>query len=434
MSDEALNILIFMIPIISLVLLGVVLIIVLWLLFKSFQGGSVGIKLSLDNLEKFLDRLNRELKDEFSRNRDEFNKNAKENREEMAKSLERFSESVLQILKSFEDRMTRTVNDLNQVQKEKFDTLTQMTEQKLEKVRETVDEKLHQTLEQRLGQSFKLVSERLELVHKGLGEMQTIASGVGDLKKVLTNVKTRGVLGEYQLENILEQLLTPDQYAKNIKTKPGSNTFVEFAIKLPGKDDWNRPLWLPLDAKFPTEDYQALMEESQSDRLEEIRQRLVVRLKSFARDIRDKYVDPPHTTDFAILFLPFEGLYAEITRLPGLWELLQREFKVTVVGPTTFSAFLNSLQMGFRTLAIEKRSSEVWELLGAVKSEFGKFGEILQKTKEKLDQASNAIESAGVRSRAIERRLRDVQQLPAGQESELLEANFQDQERTNLGE
>jgi DNA recombination protein RmuC len=292
---------------------------------------------------------------------------------------------------------------------------------KLEQMRTTVDEKLHNTLEQRLGQSFKIVSDRLEQVHKGLGEMQTLATGVGDLKKVLTNVKTRGVIGEYQLENILEQMMTPEQYAKNVKTKQGSNAMVEFAIKLPGKKEDEQIVWLPLDAKFPTEDYQVLLsayDNSDSELIETTRKQLAGRIRLFAKEILTKYIDPPHTTDFGIMFLPFEGLYAEVLRL-GLFEAIQREFKIVISGPTTLAAFLNSLQMGFRTLAIEKRSSEVWEILGAVKTEFGKFGAILEKTQKKLRETSNVIEQAGVRTRAIERKLRNVQELPL-KETELL--------------
>jgi DNA recombination protein RmuC len=272
-----------------------------------------------------------------------------------------------------------------------------------------------------LGQSFKIVSDRLEQVHKGLGEMQTLATGVGDLKKVLTNVKTRGVIGEYQLENILEQMMTPEQYAKNVKTKAGSNAMVEFAIKLPGKKEDQQIVWLPLDAKFPTEDYQVLLsayDNSDAERIETTRKQLASRIRLFAKEIQTKYIDPPHTTDFGIMFLPFEGLYAEVLRL-GLFEAIQREYKIVISGPTTLAAFLNSLQMGFRTLAIEKRSSEVWEILGAVKTEFGKFGTILEKTQKKLRETSNVIEQAGVRTRAIERKLRDVQELPL-KETELL--------------
>lgn len=286
---------------------------------------------------------------------------------------------------------------------------------KLEKMRETVDEKLHKTLETRLGESFQLVSERLELVQKGLGEMQSLATGVGDLKKVLSNVKTKGVLGEYQLENILDQLLTVDQFGKNIKTKLGSNDMVEFAVKIPNKDDSSKILWLPIDAKFPSENYEQLMaayEAGDGVEVEKCKRALEQTIKLFAKGIKTKYIDPPNTTDFAIMFLPFEGLFAEVLRISGLFESIQREHKITITGPTTISAFLSSLQMGFRSLAVEKRTSEIWEILGAVRTEFGKFGAVLEKTKDKLDQASREIDKAGVRSRAIERKLRDVQTLP----------------------
>jgi DNA recombination protein RmuC len=291
-------------------------------------------------------------------------------------------------------------------------------------MRETVDEKLQKTLETRLGESFKLVSERLEAVHKGLGDMQQLATGVGDLKRVLTNVKTRGVLGEYQLENILEQLLTPDQYEKNVKTKPGSNGLVEFAIKLPGRENKEQTVWLPIDSKFPKEDFELLIDaydNGSAEQIDECRKTFIRGIRKSAGDICGKYIDPPNTTDFAILFLPFESLYAEVLRTPGLFETIQKECKIIITGPTTLSAILSSLQMGFRTLAIEKRSSEVWHLLSAVKTDFGTFGDILSKTHKKLQEASNVIEQAGVRSRAIERKLKDVQLLPQPDESNVLD-------------
>ena len=288
----------------------------------------------------------------------------------------------------------------------------------LEAMRVTVDEKLHATLETRLGESFKLVSERLEQVHRGLGEMQGLAAGVGDLKRVLTNVRSRGLLGEVQLAALLEQLLTGDQYASNVATVPGSSDRVEFAIRLPGRDATN-PVWLPIDAKFPREDYERLLdahERADVDAAAAAAAALERRLREEARRIRDKYISVPSTTDFAILFVPTEGLYAEIIRRPGLFEGLQRDFRVVVTGPTTLSATLSSLQMGFRTLAIEKRSSEVWLLLGAVKTEFGKFGAVLDKTRQQLDNVRNSIDAAGVRTRAIERKLRGVESL-SGEES-----------------
>ncbi|MGL4985609.1 MAG: DNA recombination protein RmuC [Treponemataceae bacterium] len=368
---------------------------------------------------------------------------AKETRDELSKSL-----------KSFEEKFGLSVKDFNDVQRQKFDELgkqqTELTKEtketlekvrsavelklseiqkdnseKLEKMRETVDEKLHKTLETRLGESFKIVSERLELVQKGLGEMQNLATGVGELKNVLSNVKTKGVLGEYQLASILEQVLTPNQYSQNVKTKAGSNDHVEFAVMIPNKNDSQKNIWLPIDAKFPSEDYERLMnayDASSVEQIEKSKKEIEKRIKSFAKDIATKYIDPPSTTDFAIMFLPFEGLYAEVLRIPGLFESLQRDFKITITGPTTISAFLNSLQMGFRTLAVEKRTSEIWSLLGAVRTEFGKFGEVLENTQKKLASASKEIENAGVRSRQIERKLKDVQELPETEATKLLDA------------
>lgn len=295
---------------------------------------------------------------------------------------------------------------------------------KLDEMRRTVDEKLQGTLERRLGESFKLVSERLELVHKGLGEMHSLASGVGDLKKVLTNVKTRGTWGEFQLASLLEQLLTPDQYATHVATKHGSNERVEFALKLPGRDEGDgQEVWLPIDAKFPKEDYERLIEAAERadpEAVEEAGRQLELRIRGEARSIRDKYLDPPHTTDFAILFLPTEGLYAEALRRPGLADSVQRECRVVLAGPTTLAALLNALQMGFRTLAIQRRSSEVWTVLGAVKTEFSKFGDVIGKVQKKLQEASHVIDDAARKSRSIERRLRTVQELPAEKAAALL--------------
>ncbi len=306
--------------------------------------------------------------------------------------------------------------------------LRQENSAKLEQMRHTVDEKLQGTLEKRLGESFKLVSERLEQVHKGLGEMQALATGVGDLKKVLTNVKTRGTWGEVQLGALLEQMLAPEQYEANVATRPGSNERVEFAIRLPGAGpdaDSGRPLYLPIDAKFPTEDYQRLLEASEAadaPGVEAALRALENRIRGFAREVHDKYIDPPHTTDLALLFLPTEGLYAEVIRRVALIETLRRDYHVEIVGPTTLCATLNALRMGFRTLAIEKRSAEVWQILGAVKTEFGKFSEVLAKVQSKLQEAGRVIDSAGVRTRAIERKLRQVQELPADQAQTLLQA------------
>ncbi|TAM96177.1 MAG: DNA recombination protein RmuC [Rhodanobacteraceae bacterium] len=300
----------------------------------------------------------------------------------------------------------------------------------LERMRATVDEKLQATLETRLTSSFKLISERLEAVQRGLGEMQTLATGVGDLKRVLSNVKTRGTFGEVRLGALLEQVLTPEQYAANVATMPGSDERVEYAIRLPGADR-DTQVWLPIDAKFPVEDYQRLLdaqEQADGEAAGAAAAALQRRVEDEAKTIRQKYVAPPHTTDFALLFLPTEGLYAEVTRRPGLFEKLQRDHHVTVAGPTTLAAILNALQMGFRTLAIEKRSSEVWQILGAVKTEFGKFGAVLDKTRKQLDAARNSIDSAGVRTRAIERRLRGVESLSAEDSRTLMGPPMEDED------
>jgi len=305
----------------------------------------------------------------------------------------------------------------------------------LEKMRETVDEKLHKTLEERLGQSFKIVSERLEAVQKGLGEMQNLANGVGDLKKVLSNVKTRGVLGEIQLGNILEQIMAPEQYEANVKTKQGSNDHVEFAIKLPGKDDHGKEVYLPIDAKFPQEDYvrlQTAYDEGDVAGVDAANKALTQSIKKFAKDIRDKYIDPPHTTDFGIMFLPIEGLFAEVVRQPELVALLQRDYKIIVTGPTTLAAMLNSLQMGFKTLAIQKRSSEVWQILGAVKTEFGKFGGVLEKAQKKLNEANKELDTlVGTRTRMMLSKLKKVEELPTAESVELLDGAIEIEEDDN---
>lgn len=316
--------------------------------------------------------------------------------------------------KRFVDTLGERFGEIRVTVETRLDSIQKDTAEKLEKMRATVDEKLHETLEKRLGESFKQVADRLEQVHKGLGEMQTLAAGVGDLKRVLTNVKTRGTWGEVQLGMLLEQILTREQYEKNVVTKPGSRERVEFAIRLPGQGG-DAPVWLPVDSKFPVEDYDRLVqaaERADPAAVEEAAKALEMRLRNEARSIRDKYVDPPATTDFAILYLPTEGLFAEALRRPGLSEALQREYRVTIAGPTTLSAMLNSLQMGFRTLAIEKRSSEVWLVLGAVKTEFGRFGEVLAATKRQLQTVTNSIDAAEVRTRAMERRLKGVEALP----------------------
>ena len=307
---------------------------------------------------------------------------------------------------------------------EKLNQLRESNEAKLEEMRRTVDEKLHDTLEKRLGESFKLVSDQLEAVQSGLGEMRSLATGVGDLKKVLSNVKTRGILGEVQLGAILEEILTVNQYDTNVRTKPDSGENVEFAVRLPGPDgDSDKCVWLPIDSKFPQEDYQRLVDAADAgdaDAVKEATQSLIRSVKNSARDISEKYVSPPDTTDFAIMFLPTEGLYAEVLRQPGLLDELMRKHRIVVAGPTTLAAILSSLRMGFRTLAIEKRSSEVWQVLAAVKTEFGKFGEKLDKLRGHLDRARKTVDETGVRTRAMERKLRDVEELPDSQSEDIL--------------
>jgi DNA recombination protein RmuC len=416
---------------------------VLLLLSQRAARRQEPLELGFSALQNSLERLERELREEMARGRQESSQAARGDREEQSLALDRLAQTLAaqlgqlgslqaQQLESFAQQLTR----LTQSNEQRFEQLRLTVESrlsaiqadnaaKLEEMRKTVDEKLHATLEQRLGDSFKLVSERLEQVHRGLGEMQTLAAGVGDLKKVLSNVKTRGTWGEVQLEALLDQVLTAEQYDKNVATRPRSNERVEFAIRLPGKEmgtgmgvEDSRPVWLPIDAKFPIEDYQRLQEaQDQADpvAVEVAAKALEMRLRDEAKKIRNKYVEPPYTTDFAILYLPIEGLYAEALRRPGLAEALQRDWRVSIAGPTTLAALLNSLQMGFRTLAIEKRSSEVWGVLGAIKTEFGKFGEALEATRKKLESATKSIEAAGVRTRQIERKLKGVEALPVGE-------------------
>ncbi len=341
-------------------------------------------------------------------------------------ALRRFGEGLAEQLRRLSEDHERRLAEVRATVEARLAALQEGNEKKLEQMRATVDEKLHATLEQRLGESFRQVAERLEQVHKGLGEMQSLARDVGALNRVLTNVKTRGIVGEVQLAGLLEQVFSPEQYAANVETVPGSGARVEFAIRLPGRGGpGEAPLWLPIDAKFPREDYERLLdaqERADAAAAQEAARAIETRLRLEARSIREKYVAAPHTTDFAILFVPTEGLYAEALRRPGLVETLQREHRVTLAGPTTLLATLNSLQMGFRTLALEKRSSEVWEVLGAVKTEFGKFGDVLAKTKKKLAEASDTIDAAEVRTRAMARRLRVVEALPDEEAAALLPA------------
>ncbi len=386
---------------------------------KTFEEKLVDFQKSIDtsskdsrnelkeNLETFKRELNDALKDYKERLKEQFTEFERNQKTQNVANSEKISELKLSLEKSVK-------------------TMQEGNEKKLEEMRKTVDEKLNETLEKRLGESFKQVSDRLEAVHKGLGEMQTLAVSVGDLKKVMSNVKSRGVLGEYQLQNIIEDLLTNEQYEKNVKTKVGSGAVVEFAIKMPHGNNLEKNLWLPIDSKFPKEDYESLVDAYDRGDVEKIdgyRKAFINGIRKNAKDIKEKYIDPPNTTEYGIMFLPYESLFGEVLRVPGLFEQLQKDYKITITGPTTLSALLNSLQMGFRTLAIEKRSSEVWDLLGAVKTEFGQFGDVLAKTKRKLIEATNVIDTSEVRTRAIERKLRNVQELPLNESKDLLNVN-----------
>ncbi|HSV70643.1 MAG TPA: DNA recombination protein RmuC [Methylibium sp.] len=344
-------------------------------------------------------------------------------REAQDAALRRFGDGLVEQLKALSAANERGLSEVRVTVEQKLTALAADNEKKLEQMRQTVDEKLHATLEQRLGESFKQVADRLEQVHRGLGEMQTLAQGVGDLKRVLTNVKSRGVFGEVQLAALLEQVFTPEQYAVNVATVPGSNERVEFAIRLPGRSDDGAPVWLPIDAKFPREDYERLLDaqdRADKDAADAAGKALEQRIRDEAKSIATKYLAPPHTTDFAILFLPTEGLYAELLRRPGLTELLQREHRVSLAGPTTLLAMLNSLQMGFRTLALEKRSSEVWKVLGAVKTEFEKFGGVLARIKGQTETMLNTLGQAETRTRQMSKALKTVEALPGAEAQALL--------------
>jgi DNA recombination protein RmuC len=379
-------------------------------------------------LQSELSRMSRELAQALADSRKESSENLSRNFGLIFENQRAGVKDQNESLRAFGDVVRTTMQDLNNLQREKFgelsrrqDELVKNTEMRLEKIRETVDEKLQKTLEARLGQSFELVSNQLQAVQKGLGEMQSLANGVGDLKRVLTNVKSRGVLGEYQLQALLENMLTPDQYLSNVSVNGGRER-VEFAVKMPGQD---AQVLLPIDSKFPQESYLRLVdayELGDKAAIDNYRLELIRAIRKSALDIQSKYVHPPATTDFAILFLPVESLYAEILREPGLAQQLQQEYKVIVTGPATLSAILNSLQMGFKTLAIQKRSSEVWQVLGAIKTEFGKFGDLLEKTQKKLNEANSELDKlVGVRTRIIQRKLKDVHELPETETQSLLD-------------
>ena len=419
------------------ILLVIVIILLIVNIYISIKPQGVDMGPVQRDMEQKLISVEKALREEFTVNREESRKNEQSNRTEIGNSIEKLSATILsnmielsnlqknqfdtysrtmeRTLDAFNYNLRSSIDDLTKLQNEKFVELTKSTEENLEKMRVTVDEKLQSTLERRLSESFKVVSERLEQVHKGLGEMQNLAAGVGDLKKVLSNTKTRGVLGEVQLERILEQFLSPEQYEKNVITKKGSRETVEFAIKLPGKDYDNKTVYLPLDAKFPLEVYNKLLDaydlqdQAQIDLASKNLERFI---KKSAKDIRDKYIDPPNTTDFGLMFLPTEGIYAEVLKNQSLVEFVQREYKINITGPTTLVALLNSLQMGFRSLAIEKHSSEVWKILGAVKTEFSKFETVLNSAQNKLNQASSEIDKlVGTRTRQINRKLKNVDKL-----------------------
>ena len=374
----------------------------------------------------------KELQDAFKSFQDTVLNRISENNSAQARQLNGFEETIkadaksnrqelAEGLKSFEARFSSNIIDIRDTIEKQLKAIREDNTQQLSEMRKTVDEKLQSTLEKRLGESFKQVSDRLEQVHKGLGEMQTLAIGVGDLKKVLSNVKTRGILGEYQLGNILEQILTPDQYATNVATKQGSQANVEFAVKLPGKGD-EKTVWLPMDSKFPLESYQVLLqayEEGDAAKIDQAQNTLLKVVESFAKDISTKYIDPPHTTDFAIMFLPIESLFAEVLRHPHMFELLQRKYRITITGPTTLSALLNSLHMGFRTLAVQKRSSEVWKVLAEVKTEFATYSEQLALVHKQLTTASGSLEKLkDTRTRAMTKKLQDVSTLELIEEQE----------------
>jgi DNA recombination protein RmuC len=405
-------------------------VIILQIISFKRSSGLPQISNRLDMLEKSSERAERAFREETANSREESGKQSQNLREEVSSTIKGAGDTQIKTLTEMSKNQQGQLESLRAIVEQKLTQLQEDNAKKLEQMRQTVDEKLQGTLEKRLSESFKLVSERLEQVYQGLGEMRVLAAGVGDLKKVLTNVKVRGTWGEIQLGNLLEQALSPEQFESNVATKEGGNERVEFAVKLPGRDGQSGGnVWLPIDAKFPKEDYDRLIEASERADpagVEEAGKQLELRIKASARDICEKYLNPPTTTDFGIMFLPSEGLYAEVLRRPGLVEGLQRDFRVNVSGPTTLLALLNSLQMGFRTLAIQKRSSDVWLILGAIKTEFGKFGDVINKVQKKLTEASNVIDSAAVRTRAIERKLRDVEQLPADRAESLIGIDAKD--------
>ena len=427
---------------ISIILLLLGLASVALLVFLSLRqpkDSSIEIKDKLSAaLEDAQQKIEQAVTSEIAKNREEMSAVARNDRREISASIitgaDANARRIVEIgdaqknqldlfakqIAGLTDRTEQRLEAMRTTVEAKLSALQEDNTQKLDKMRAVVDEKLHSTLETRLGEAFNVVVQRLEQVHKGLGEMQSLASGVGDLKRILSNVKTRGTVAEWQLENMLEQVMAPGQYEKNVAIKKGSGERVEFALKLPGQDTTGRnEVLLPIDAKFPKEDYERLLDAREAcnpELIDAASKQLERRAKEMAKTIRDKYLDPPNTTDFGIMYVPTEGLFAEIISRPGMCETLQRDFRVMVTGPTTLATLLNCIQVGFKTLAIAQRSSEVWAMLGTVKTEFGKFGDLLEKTKKKLDEASNTIDDAARKSRTIERKLRDVQELPPGAE------------------
>lgn len=398
-------------------------VVIILLFFRTRKGHDKKIQ------QEELTKMSKELNQAMAESRREFTDSLTSQFRLIFDNLRATSKDQNEALKTFGELFRTNVQDFNTLQREKFNELNRrqeelmkLTELRLEKIRETVDEKLQKTLETRLGQSFEMVSNQLQAGQKGLGEMQNLANGVGDLKRVLSNVKSRGILGEYQLQAILENLLTSDQYVLNASVGNETRERVEFAVKMPGQEN---PILLPIDSKFPQESYLKLLDsydKADKNQIDFHHSELVKAIKKAAQDIQKKYINPPFTTDFAILFLPVESLYAEILREPGLSQLIQQDYKVMVTGPTTLSAILNSLQMGFRTLAIQKRSSEVWQVLGGIKTEFGKFGELIERTQKKLGEANSELDKlVGARTRAIQRKLKDVHEIPDSESSKFLE-------------
>jgi len=408
-----------------IILVSINLILILLVLFKNKNSNQDVINKKFDDYEKKLDSYEKDFKDEFERSRRESTENERASRKENQDTLLNFQNSI----NAKFDTLSKNTQESLDKQKESVQTglknIQDSNEKKLEQMRLTVDEKLQSTLEKRLNSSFELVSKQLESVQKGLGEMQSIANDVGGLKRALTSVKVAGTMGEVQLEALLSQILTASQYEKNAHPNPSNPSgVVEFAVKLPSKESEEKFIYLPIDSKFPTTAYEKLLQDyelADKNAIESDKKKLVTDIRNFAKDIKDKYISVPYTTDFAVMFLPFEGLYLEILRIPGLIQQIQNDFSITISGPTTLGAFLNSLQMGFRTLAIQEQTDNVWNILRAVRTEFGKFGDVLDATKRKLESASKEIDNAGVRTRAIERKLRDVETLPEQQAEKLLE-------------